>query len=141
MSPLPGRGRLVGVDMANSSAGHVYVVGNAGHGVVKIGYASDVERRLSELITGYVPSGVDAQRLVALRTFESRQARQLESALHVSFRKARLSRQGFAYSRRHGGEGWTEWFDLGRHALTLIDHRVSWLLTEWTRLDRNYAAS
>jgi hypothetical protein len=35
-----------------------------------------------------------------------------------------------------GGEGWTEWFSLGRYALDMFDHRLAVIYREWRRLER-----
>lgn len=108
-------------------SGYVYVIGNPGNGVVKIGYARDVNRRLVELTTSYCPPGIKAQELALLRSYESPIARYLEYGLHQRFAKARLPRAGFTFSHRRGGEGWTEWFDLGRNAVSLVD----WQAERW----------
>jgi hypothetical protein len=114
-------------------SGYVYVIGNAGVGIVKIGYAARVDRRLAELSTGYCPRGVEAKRLQALRRYESPVARSLEFGLHQCFAKARLPREGMTFARGRGGEGWTEWFDLGRNALNLVDWQAERWLTERER--------
>ena len=105
--------------------GSVYVVGNVGVGTVKVGYTDDVPRRMAELVTGYTPRGVDPSALVALRIYGHPMARRLELAMHARFAAARLPREGMAVvDVRPGGEGWTEWFDLGRDALTRTDWAV-----------------
>jgi hypothetical protein len=110
----------------NNDMGLVYVIGNAANNTVKIGYAADLDRRLKELRTAYLPHGIRASALIALREYRVPHARQLEYFLHAQFARSRLPREGFVIqSRRPGGQGWTEWFALGSNGLARIDFRVA----------------
>ena len=114
--------------------GTVYVIGNDGSGIVKIGFTEDLPRRLHELATSYTPPGVNPGQLKALRILKG--GRQLEMSLHAKFVQARLRRQGFTASgsASSNGRGWTEWFDLGPHALTRIDYAMQFINAEYARL-------
>lgn len=111
---------------------NVYVLGNPGVGLVKIGIAVDVDRRLSEIICGYVPMGISRSRLMPLRVYGTSYARGLESQLHDRYVDVRMDRSGRIPGDHAYDRGWsTEWFALGSEALPRIDVSV-WLWQQTT---------
>lgn len=85
--------------MQKPKTGYIYVIGAAGMQAVKIGYAANVEARLSGLQTGSpFPLTVLWQQMVS-------DAKSAEDALHKRFRDKRIR---------------GEWFDLGPDAVRIV---------------------